>query len=176
MNVYLCKDYGPGYAWSIPFINISVGDTINWSWSPPVGIYGVAYQVLQVADAASFEPSGFTSGTPSASGSFSYQFNQPGTYNYWSGYVESSNMVQFRGVVQVSNSSNIELDINVSLNKFNAQKCSFPFTYNSNSYSSCTTDGFGYNWCSPTPTFNNQIIKCDPAGKLIYSFYFRNVV
>ncbi len=46
-----------------------------------------------------------------------------------------------------------------------AQKCSFPFTYNSNSYSSCTNTDLSYNWCSPTSTYSGQSLKCDPIGK-----------
>lgn len=51
-----------------------------------------------------------------------------------------------------------------------AQKCSFPFTYNSNSYSSCTNTDLSYNWCSPTSTYSGQSLKCDPISKFFSSF------
>lgn len=28
--------HGKGYAWSQPFLTINVGDSVNWSWKPPV--------------------------------------------------------------------------------------------------------------------------------------------
>lgn len=55
------KDYGKGYAWSQPYLTINTGDSVKWSWQPPVGITGVAYQVVQVQDAVSYSPIGFSS-------------------------------------------------------------------------------------------------------------------
>ena len=86
----------------------------------------------------------------------------------------------------MQDSSDKQLDVNVNLNGFAglffskifvsnlwkktlkvqilAQKCAFPFKFNSNLYSSCIQDTYNYNWCSPSSTFNGQIIKCDPIG------------
>jgi len=97
----------------------------------------------------------------------------------------------FRGVVLVSSSLDVQQELNVQLNGFKgwnyeilnifcetlnefsnleifqkAQKCSFPFTYNSNSYSTCTNADLNYNWCSPSSTYSGQSLKCDPIGKL----------
>lgn len=52
-----------------------------------------------------------------------------------------------------------------------AQKCSFPFEYNSQNYTSCTTATLGYNWCAPTSVYNGQSIKCDPQGDKFTVFY-----
>lgn len=125
----------------------------------------MSFQVAQVADSTSIFTSGFSSGTPTPVGSFSYQFNQPGIYHYWSGYVENSQQITFRGVINVVDSFDKELEVNVQLNGFSAQKCSFPFTYNSNSYSSCTQTDFNFNWCSPSSTFTGQILKCDSISQ-----------
>lgn len=112
-------DYGKGYAWSQSYLKISKGDTVNWSWQPPTGISRVAFQVVQVADASSFTAIGFTSGAATATGSFSFQFIQAGTYHYWSGYVEDSAQITFRGVIVVEDSFDKELEVNVNLNGFN---------------------------------------------------------
>jgi len=57
----LKKDYGNGYAWSQSYLTISTGDSVKWSWKPPAGITGVTYQVVQVRDAVSYAPIGFSS-------------------------------------------------------------------------------------------------------------------
>ena len=50
-------------------------------------------------------------------GSYSYQFNQPGVYHYWSGYVDSNQAVTLRGVVYVSDEIDEKyLEIDVSVN------------------------------------------------------------
>ena len=163
------KDYGPGYAWSKPLLEINVGDTVTWSWRPPSGINTVVYQVVQVEDENSFISSGFRSGFATAVGSFQHQFNQAGTYYYWSGYVESSYQITFRGIVIVSSSNeDKQLELSVSLNGFTAQKCSFPFTYNSTVYENCTDVDLGYSWCSPTSNYSGQSLRCDPISKIFY--------
>ncbi len=81
--------------------------------------------MVQVKDAQSYAPIGFTSGSPTATGSFTYQFNQAGTFYYWSGYVESSNQILFRGVVVVSSSLDKQLQIGVQTNGFKGFKFIF---------------------------------------------------
>ena len=51
-------------------------------------------------------------------GSFTYQFNTPGIYYYWSGLVDS-NTISFRGIVEVIDGNDKELEINVKLNGIN---------------------------------------------------------
>lgn len=126
------------------------------------GISSVKYRVIQVQDAISFDPIGFESGDATAVGSFVYQFNQAGTYHYWSGYVESSKQIIFRGSIQVVDSADKQLDLNVKLNGFNAQKCVFPFSYMGTEYSTCTNQDETFNWCSPSAEFNGEKLKCDP--------------
>ncbi len=113
--------FGSGYAWNVSYLNISIGDTVNWSWKPPLGISSVKYQIIQVKDATSTEPIGFKSDAPSSIGRFSYQFNKPGVYYYWSGYVESTGSIDFRGIVHVGSSSDKELTVDVSLNGFSGK-------------------------------------------------------
>ena len=62
------KEMGSGYAWSKSYLVINSGDTVKWSWSAPNLVTGVTYQIQQVADAASQNPTGFSSGSSSASG------------------------------------------------------------------------------------------------------------
>lgn len=57
-----------------------------------------------------------------------------------------------------------ELPLSVRLNGFEAQYCSFPFIYNSISYSTCTAlNGLDYPWCSPWPVYTNQTLRCATA-------------
>ena len=118
---FVWKDYGSGYAWNRPLLTINKGDTVNWSWKPPTGINGVSFQVEQLEDGISETANGFTSGAATSTGTFSYQFNQAGTYFYWSGHVEYSNQISFRGVIVVLDSVDKELELNVNLNGFNGE-------------------------------------------------------
>lgn len=123
--------------------------------------------VQQVSDAVSTISSGFSSGNPSSSGSYTYQFNKAGTYYYWSGYVDTAQTISFRGVIVVVDASEEHvLELNVEQNGFKAQKCVFPFTHNLNSFSSCTNTGQSFNWCSPKAQHNGQYLKCDPISPL----------
>lgn len=76
-------------------------------------VKNINYKIEQVSDAVSITPSGFSSGAPSSSGSFTYQFNNVGTYYYWSGYVDSNGRIALRGVITVTNAKNNELEIDV---------------------------------------------------------------
>jgi hypothetical protein len=58
-------------------------------------------------------------GSPTPIGSYSLQFNQAGIYYYWSGYVEVTGQITFRGTILVKNSIDKELQVNVNLNGFN---------------------------------------------------------
>ena len=66
--IKIILDYGQGYAWSTPYLKINVGDSVLWKWSPPTGISGVSFKVEQVENAASYNPSGFSSGDSSSTG------------------------------------------------------------------------------------------------------------
>lgn len=121
--------------------------------------------MIQVENAKSIIPNGFSSGPKSSpTGSFSYQFNKPGIYHYWSGYVEQTGQISFRGVIIVNDSIDKQFEVSLKLNDFEAQKCHFPFTYNQIEYDKCIDIDFGYNWCSPTQNYSGQIIKCDPIS------------
>jgi len=72
-HIWRCSfsiDYGNGYAWSDPYLNISLGDTVVWSWSPPIGVTGVSFAVIQVQDPASSTKAsdGFSSGASKSTG------------------------------------------------------------------------------------------------------------
>ena len=45
-----------------------------------------------------------------------------------------------------------------------AQSCAFPFVFNSNSYTACTTDNDTQLWCSPTAAYNGQRLYCTATG------------
>ena len=46
-----------------------------------------------------------------------YQFNVPGTYYYWSGFVNYQ-LFSFRGVIQVNKAKDVMLDFSVTVNGF----------------------------------------------------------
>ena len=85
----------------------------------PEGVSTVNYRLLQVKDSISEEPIGFDSGEPTSFGRYSYKFNKPGIYHYWSGYVESSKIINFRGIIEVVDPTDKEVEINVKVNGFN---------------------------------------------------------
>ncbi len=130
--------------------------------TPKNGITSVKYQVIQVEDPLSFDPIGFNSGDATDVGSYTFQFNQAGTYHYWSGYVETSNQIIFRGIIEVVATADKHLKLDVNLNGYTAQKCTFPFAYMENNYTACTSEGESFSWCSPSPIYNGQKLKCDP--------------
>jgi hypothetical protein len=99
-------------------LNINKGDYVEWTWNAPGTINDINYLVQQVASPTGTTASGFDSGSPSASGSFVYQFNTVGTFYYWSGNVDSNEMISFRGVINVGAAADRELTIDVSLNGF----------------------------------------------------------
>jgi len=107
------KDFGKGYRWSSQYLTINKGDYVQWSWSAPGMVTNINYKVEQVSDAASATASGFTSGSPTSTGSFTYQFNKVGTYYYWSGYVDLNKKIAFRGVITVTDAKDNELEIDV---------------------------------------------------------------
>lgn len=110
---------------------------IRWNWNAPGTLSNINYFVQQVADPTSTTLAGFSSGSPSTSGnqismislnvswnffyfigSFEYQFNNVGTFYYWSGFVDANGLISFRGVVNVVATTDRELTISVSVNGF----------------------------------------------------------
>lgn len=157
--------HGKGYAWSKPHLTINVGESVQWTWQPPTGINTVRFGVFQTADPISFKQAGFGSGPQSPIGSFTYQFNQPGIYYYSSGYVEATKQIVFRGVVEVVDSQDKELEINYHLGNIEASKCHFPFTYKNVEYTDCTADDSAFSWCSPTDTYTGLKLPCEPQSQ-----------
>ena len=55
--------------------------------------------------------------------------------------------------------------VEVKVNGFVAEQCSFPFEYNGNTYLACTNIDQTFSWCSPTPIFNGQVLHCNISSK-----------
>lgn len=90
------------------------------------GVSGINYQVSQVSNEISTENIGFTSGSSTPSGSFTYQFNKPGTYHYWSGYVDTARTLSFRGVIVVYDKiDDVVQEVNVQINNINGKPRKF---------------------------------------------------
>ncbi|CAF0814130.1 unnamed protein product, partial [Brachionus calyciflorus] len=164
-NKGLSSSWGEGYAWTEPYIEINIGDIVEWSWSPPTAINGLNFKVEQVKGAFSRDAEGFSSGQATSRGSFSFQFNTPGTYYYWSGYIEPSRVVHFFGTVVVKDVKEVkDLEIKVLQDGIEALKCASLFTYKSTNYTDCTNTDLTYNWCSSTFNADDDKvrIKCVP--------------
>lgn len=167
------KEWGRGYAWDNAFLEIDIGDIVTWSWKPVSVISGLKFMVQQLKNPMGIEPEGFWSGPPTETGSFTFQFNKPGTYHYWSGFIEQSKVLSFNGIIVVSdNDEEKDLEIEVSQNEIKALKCYFPFTYKSNLFTNCTNQNETFEWCSPSENadLNPVRIPCDPLS----NFYFHN--
>jgi plastocyanin len=111
---------GVGFAWSPQYATVQVGAVVQWQWGSSALLSSITYKVQQVDNGYSTTPSiqGFDSGATSASGkekserdenhhcffykgTFSYQFQTPGTYYYWSTPVDQSGQISLRGVINV---------------------------------------------------------------------------
>jgi len=155
-----------GYRWSDESVTIKTGEYVHWTWTPPAAVTGISYKVEEVADPTSTEYNGgFTSGEAKPTGQFRHQFNKAGVYHYWSGYVDLGETISFRGMVTVEDAVlDKTAEIKVLTNGFEAQKCASSFTFNSNTYTDCTSDGQSFSWCSPSETYTGQTLRCDPLS------------
>jgi hypothetical protein len=62
-------------------------------------------------------------------GAFTYQFNTLGTYYYWSGFVDSNQMISFRGVIKVGVSVDVTLPVHVTVAGFKGNLFKFSCIY-----------------------------------------------
>ncbi|KAI0230284.1 Fibrocystin-L [Lamellibrachia satsuma] len=95
--------FGERYMWNLPILTVEQGDEVDWSWEPPEHITGVSYRLEQTANATAsvYDGSGFGTGSVSTpTGNYRYRFVEVGTFYYWSGPINSKNVVM-RGVVHV---------------------------------------------------------------------------
>ncbi|XP_061164553.1 fibrocystin-L-like [Saccostrea echinata] len=92
-----------GYAWKPKHLEISVGDRVSWSWQFKSFIQGMKVRVVQVKELLSQEEveGGFNSGPATTRGAYQFQFLVPGTYYYWSDFVDFYKTTQFSGVIEV---------------------------------------------------------------------------
>ncbi|CAF3925163.1 unnamed protein product [Rotaria sp. Silwood2] len=156
--------YGTGFAWSPQYATVQQGALVTWQWGSSALLSSLKYKVQQVANAYATEPlsNGFDSGTATSSGSFSYQFVTLGTYYYWSTVVDQAGIIILRGVITVVDAQPQILTVQAISNSFTAQSCVFPFTYNSVSYTACTTMNDTQPWCSPSSVYTGQRLYCTP--------------
>ena len=106
-----------GFGWSNTYLIVNRGDTVEWSWSSFDVNMKLFYKVEQVESSISTKKAGFSSGNPTSSGTFLYQFNKLGLFHYWSGYINNDKF-SFRGTVRVEDSLDKQLDIDVETNGF----------------------------------------------------------
>ncbi|CAF4171105.1 unnamed protein product [Rotaria magnacalcarata] len=156
---------GAGFAWSPQYATVQVGAVVQWQWGSSTLLSSITYKVQQVSNGYSTTPlmNGFNSGNASASGTFSHQFQTPGTYYYWSTPVDQSGLISLRGVINVVTAQSQTLAVQVTSQSATAQSCIFPFTFNSVNYTSCTTINDTQQWCSPSPIYTGQRLYCTPS-------------
>ncbi|CAF3091006.1 unnamed protein product [Rotaria socialis] len=156
---------GAGFAWSPQYATVQVGAFVQWQWGSSALLSSITYKVQQVSNGYSTTPlmNGFDSGNASASGTFSYQFQTPGIYYYWSTPVDQSGLISLRGVINVVAAQSQTLAVQVTSHSVTAQSCIFPFTFNSVTYASCTTINDTQQWCSPSPVYTGQRLYCTPS-------------
>lgn len=116
----MCLVFGIAYKWRPSYLTINVGDIVHWTWQSKSDTKSIKYKVQQVDGPTSTNASGFDSGEPTSPGSFTYQFNTPGIYYYWSDIMavltgfEKISYVSFRGVVEVAGIMNKKFDVTVT--------------------------------------------------------------
>ena len=98
-------------------MKINRGDYVEWSWNSPDILMRLSYKVEQVENVNSTKSIGFTSGNRTSKGSFVFQFNTPGIFHYWSGYINSQKY-SLRGIIEVLDFADKKLDIDVLTNGF----------------------------------------------------------
>ncbi|KAL3886657.1 hypothetical protein ACJMK2_026637 [Sinanodonta woodiana] len=97
-------DFGEGYAFKPNYVEVQAGDIVRWTWSTPTFVNGITHSVHQTvnASAAVNMDNGFGSPIQSKDGSYQFRFTLPGTYYYWSGFVDPNQAISYRGVVIVT--------------------------------------------------------------------------
>ncbi|XP_077349351.1 fibrocystin-L [Lithobates pipiens] len=122
--------YGAGYAWSPSRLDISVGDTVIWTWNSQPLIMGIGYRVFSVSDPGNltYDGNAFNSGPRVPSGVFSYKFTSPGTYYYSSGYVNDGQTLYMQGVVYVSPLKETISAVQVTVGGFEADYVPVPLS------------------------------------------------
>lgn len=103
--------------WNSTYLTINRGEFVKWQWSAPTASSAV-YRVEQIDTPASTSPTenGFSSvGGASSSGSFIHEFTSPGTYYYWSGFVDKNGLIALRGVIVVQDGSDVDLALHLTV-------------------------------------------------------------
>ncbi|CAF3294041.1 unnamed protein product [Rotaria sp. Silwood2] len=157
--------YGFGYAWYPTRETVQQGTTVTWSWDSSQLSSPVSYKIQQVDSPYSTRPvqNGFDSGPPTSSGSFSYQFDTMGTFYYWAPNITQSTEYAMRGVIDVVALMPKTMTVEAIWNKLTAQRCAFPFIFNSVNYTACTSANDTRLWCSPTSVYTGQRLYCTPT-------------
>ncbi|XP_033119893.1 fibrocystin-L-like [Anneissia japonica] len=121
------EEFGVGYKWTSPNLDIMVGDVVNWQWSTPALVKSIGLTIQQTAneDSVEYDGQGFYAGERSKSGSYSYTFASEGTYFYSSGPVNADvsdeDKVYLLGIVNVFPHRSTSEVIEVSMNNINAR-------------------------------------------------------
>ncbi|GFS10808.1 polycystic kidney and hepatic disease-like 1 [Elysia marginata] len=161
------KNYGYGYAWDKDPHQVNVGDYVTWQWDTPSYVSDIGYSIQQTATASDIVnmPGGFSSGAISRSGSFTQRFTVPGTYYYWTGYMNSAQSIYFRGTINVMPLVSHSQQLSVQLR---GQEAQYDTSGSPQAASSaCSSVGSSISGCSDSTSlspvsgkFNFRFLKC----------------
>ena len=102
-------------------MSINSGDSVEWTWISPDFLTGLLYKVEQLENSVETNRVGFSSGSATSQGNFTFQFNKPGVFFYWSGYI-NADKDSFRGVIQVNDTNDEQLELDVYVDEFKGFK------------------------------------------------------
>lgn len=96
--------YGKQLAWDPRKIEIQAGDIIHWAWKSPQFVDSLKYRVIETDSETDTEAKsgGFESSPIATSvGSFRRHFSSVGSHYYFSGFVDESHSIFFRGKIDI---------------------------------------------------------------------------
>ncbi|XP_064089363.1 fibrocystin-L-like [Macrobrachium nipponense] len=123
-NMGIYPGYGTGFAWSPKVLTITEGDSITWNWSKPDPLSQALFSIFQTATAAdkTYDGSGFNSGAPMSSGSYTVEFPHAGTFFYaGSPVTDAEDALVMTGQINVVKPSESVNKITVELGEIEAE-------------------------------------------------------
>ncbi|KAL3885610.1 hypothetical protein ACJMK2_025660 [Sinanodonta woodiana] len=160
-------DFGEGYAFKPNYVEVQTGDIVQWTWSTPTFVKGIVHSVHQTVNASATVnmDNGFGSPIQSHEGSYQFRFTLPGTYYYWSGFVDPNQAVSYRGVIVVTNKASYVGEVAVKVAGKTAMYKTASGVSNPVDSSFCAPDNTHISGCTDIlPTGND-------SSKFWFAFY-----
>ncbi|KAK3587658.1 hypothetical protein CHS0354_042441 [Potamilus streckersoni] len=160
-------NFGEGYAFKPNYVEVKTGDIVRWTWNTPTFVNDISHSVHQTvnASAAVNMDNGFGSPIQSKNGGYQFRFTVPGTYYYWSGFVDLNKAISYRGVVIVANKSSHVGEVVVKVAGKTAIYNTSAGVSDPVDSSSCTPDNTQVSGCT------NIIPTSNDSSKFWFAFY-----